>query len=326
MATPLPTAESQAIEVPNWLRRHADIWIKTPRVRAVVLFGSRAIGCARVGSDWDLAIIHEGSEMEDVPRGRDFDEQPVDLAYLPLKKYLRKAHQVGTLAHELATHGRLIKGQLPALEKRRLVVSDEELARHLFYATHNLASAIGDVQTDISRGDPEESLDSILAYVSSPSSANGAERTAKALCVHLGVTYSHTHNVEQLSELVPKEWRGKVLAMDGDTSKAHVATYEGSFEWVSDTVRRVSAFLRLLGELLQPCCESLSMTSLRDLYSLIDSDYVMKNVLSYLETENTHPSVVDLAQEIKKVIASLNQHVVERERSLERDNGYEKES
>lgn len=323
MATPLPTAESYAIEVPNWLRRHADIWIKIPCVRAVVLFGSRAVGWARDSSDWDLAVVHEGSEMEDVPRGKDFDEQPVDLAYLPLKKYLRKAHQVGTLAHELANHGRLIKGHLPALQKRRLVVSEEELVRHLFYATHNLASAIGDIQTDISHGAPEESLDSILAYVSSPSSANGAERTAKALCVHLGITYSHTHDVEKLSELVPKEWRAKVLAMDGDTSKAHMATYEGSFEWVSDTVRRVSVSLSLLNELLLPCIEHLSMTTLGDLNKLVTSDSAMEKALSYLETASAYPLVVELVQEIKKVIASLNQHVVERERSLERDKGHE---
>ena len=326
MATPLSTAESHAIEVPNWLRRHADIWIKIPCVRAVVLFGSRAVGLARDSSDWDLVILHEGNELGDVPRGRDFDEQPVDLAYLPLKKYLRKAHQVGTLAHELATHGRLIKGHLPALEKRSLMVSEEELVRHLFYASHNLASAIGDVQTDVSRSDPEESLSSILAYVSSPSSANGAERTAKALCLHLGVTYSHTHNVEKLSELVPKEWREKVLAMDGDTSKAHVATYEGSFELVSDIVKRVSASLSLLSELLLPCCEKLTMTSLRDLNSLINADFAMKNVLSYLETQSVHPSVVSLAQEMEKVYTTLKQYVGERERSLQHDKGGELES
>lgn len=323
MATSQSTAPPQEMDIPNWLSRHVDTWIKIPCVKAVVLFGSRAIGDTWDGSDWDLAVVHEGSEMEDVPKGRDFYEQPVDLAYLPLKKYRSKAHQVGTLAHELATHGRLIKGHLPALQKRRLVVSEEELVRHLFYATHNLASAIGDIQTDISHGDPEESLDSILAYVSSPSSANGAERTAKALCVHLGITYSHTHDVEKLSELVPKEWRAKVLAMDGDTSKAHVATYEGSFEWVSDTVRRVSVSLSLLNELLLPCIEQLSMTTLGDLNKLVTSDSAMEKALSYLETASAYPSVVELVQEIKKVIASLNRHVVERERSLERDKGYE---
>lgn len=313
MTTPQAMSELQDTRIPNWLSRHVDIWIKIPCVKAVVLFGSRASGNAWEESDWDLAILHEGNEMKDVPRGRDFDEQPVDLAYLPIKKYIRKAHQVGSLAHELATHGRLIKGYLPALEKRRLLVSEEELVRHLFYASHNLASAIGDVQTDISRDDLEKSLDSILAYVSSPSSANGAERTAKALCVHLGVTYSHTHNVKKLSELVPNEWRERVLAMDGVTSKAHVATYEGSFECVSDSVRRVSASLSLLSELLLPCCEQLSMDQLQILNNLVISDWAVENALSYSETESVHPSVVDLAHELEGVVTTLKQYVVGRE-------------
>ena len=312
-------AVTQDIEIPSWLRWHVDIWIKIPRVKAVVLFGSRATGCAREGSDWDLAIIHDGSEMDGVPRGQDFVAQPVDLAYLTLEKYLRKAHQVGTLAHELATHGRLIKGHLPALGKRRLVVSDEELVRHLFFAIHNLASAIGDVQTDISSGDPKEPIDSILAYVSSTSSANGAERTIKALCIHLGLTNSHRHNLKVLSEFVPNDWQARVLAMDGDTSKARLAAYEGSSECVSDTLRRISASVSLLSVLLLPCCEQLSMTTLGDLNKLVTSDSAMEQALSYLETASAYPSVVELAQEIKKVIASLNQHVVERERSIGRD-------
>lgn len=309
-------AGTQYIEIPSWLRRHVDTWIKIPRVKAVVLFGSRATGCAREGSDWDLAIIHDGSEMEDVPRGRDFDEQPVDLAYLQLEKYLCKAHHVGTLAHELATHGKLITGHLPPLDGRGLEVSEEEIVRHVYFASRNLALAIGDVHSDISRAGPEDSLDSIRAYVSSPSSANGAERTVKTLCIHLGLTNSHRHNLKVLAEFVPNDWQARVLAMDGDTSKARLAAYAGSFECVSDTLRRVSASVSLLSVLLLTCCEQLSIGQLQELNTLVVSDWATVSVFSYLETDRTHPSIVNLAQEMEEVFTTLKQHVVERERSI----------
>lgn len=39
--------------------------IKEPHVKAVLLFGSRARGEAREGSDVDLLVLHDGFEIED---------------------------------------------------------------------------------------------------------------------------------------------------------------------------------------------------------------------------------------------------------------------
>ncbi len=107
--------------------------------------------------------------------------------------------------------------------------------------------------------------------------------------------------------------------MDEGTSKARLAAYEGSFECVSDTLRRVSDSMSLLCVLLSSYCEQLSMAQLRILNTLAVSDWTMDSLLSYLETDRAHPSVVNLAQETEEVFKTLKQHYVERERYSGRD-------
>lgn len=287
-------------KVPHWLRRHADLWIKIPGVEAVVLFGSRAVGSANENSDWDVAIVHSESKPKDIPMHRDFSIHHVDVPLISLRKYVEESHSVGTLAHELAVTGDVLAGSVPPFDYRRLVVGKEELARHVEFAFHGLAMAIAEIAVDMSHGDPNDSLDHITANYSSAPSANGAERIAKALCVHLGVTYRHTHSVRELAELVPEEWRAKVLATEGNTSDAHVSPYEGTSESVEDVAKRISVSFDLLQEVLPPICKQLSSTLIANLDVKIASFTGVNRALDLSRAQDANLTVVELVGRMER--------------------------
>ena len=150
--------------------------------------------------------MHKEQEFEDLPLSSEFEAHCVDVPLMSLCEFTGGAHRVGTLAHELATNGKVLAGSVPRRDSRGIVVSEEDLASHLEYAFRELASAIADLPADLRRNRHEPSLARAIAHVTSRHSAEGAERVAKALCVQLRVTYDHTHDVERLSKLVPKEW------------------------------------------------------------------------------------------------------------------------
>lgn len=319
VANPLLQSEVAEHKVPHWLRRHADIWIKIPGVEAVVLFGSRAIGSANENSDWDVAIVHSESKPKDIPMHRDFSIHQVDVPLISLRKYIEESHNVGTLAHELAVNGDVLAGSIPPFDNRRLVVSKEELARHVEFAFHGLAMAIAEIAVDMSHGDPHDSLDNIPANYSSAPSANGAERIAKALCVHLGVTYRHTHSVKELAELVPKKWRAKVLATDGNTTDAHVSPYEGSSETVEDVVKRVSVSFDLLQEALPRICKQLSSTLITSLDVKIASFTGVNRALDLSRAQDANLTVVELVDRMERARELLQRQRHQRETKSEQN-------
>ncbi|MYD81588.1 MAG: hypothetical protein F4X44_13375 [Gammaproteobacteria bacterium] len=95
--------------VPFWFRRHADIWIKIPGVKAVVLVGSQASGSANENSDWDVAIFHGESRPKEIPmHGEDFLVHHVDVPLQSLRIYIEESQSVGTLARETAVNGQIL--------------------------------------------------------------------------------------------------------------------------------------------------------------------------------------------------------------------------
>lgn len=312
-----PKTVEDGIEVPGWLQNQVRLWIEIPGVEAVVLFGSHAIGRAQIGSDWDVAVLHREQEIEDFPLSNDVEAHCVDVPLMSLDEFTDCAHRVGTLAHELATNGRILAGSVPAGYSRRLVVSEEDLARHLEYAFRDLALSVAELPVDLRRSGPETPLRRASAHVTSHHSADGAERVAKALCVHLGVTYDHTHDVGRLSRLVPKDWRDKVLAMDGRTRKAHVTAYRGSFEKIGSVMRRISASLDLLTEIIVPSCLQLQLHTVRELYEQVSLATGMQRVLTYAESQSIHSEIRILAKQMEGVIEKLKQHLQDRETAIQ---------
>ena len=167
------TAESE-IEVPGWLQQQVKLWIEIPGVETVVLFGSHAVGRVQADSGWDVAVLHREQEIEDFPLGNDVEAHCVDVPLMSLSKFTDCAHLVGSLAHEIATNGTVLAGSAPELERKRAVVSEDDLARHLEHAFREFASSIADLPADLRRNRHEPSLSRARAHVSSPHSANGA--------------------------------------------------------------------------------------------------------------------------------------------------------
>lgn len=313
MTTNVLQSELAEPVVPHWLRRHAETWIKIPEVEAVVLFGSRANGSANENSDWDVAIVHGDPKPTEIPMDRDFSIQQVDVPLLSLRKFVEESHYVGTLAHELAVNGKVLAGSVPPFDKRRLAVSKWNLARHVEFAFHGLAMAIVEVDVDMSHGDPHDSLDLIPANYSSAPSANGAERLAKALCVHLGVTYRHTHNARELAELVPQPWRKKVLETESVLPRAYSTEDERSTESVADVAKRITVSFDLLHEILPPICNQLSTELLVDLDVKIASFAGVKISLDLARSEGAHPTVAELADKMEIVRGLLRENQISRE-------------
>lgn len=316
MVTHLLKTLDGEIELPRWLQRQVNLWIEIPGVEAVVMFGSRANGRAQANSDWDVAVLHEEEQIDDFPVGSEVEAHCVDVPLVSLSEFTDCAYRVGTLAHELATKGKVLAGRFPGSDSRKIVVSEEDLARHLEYAFRELASSIADLPADIRRNRHEPSLTRARAHVSSRQSAEGAERVAKALCVHLGVTYVHSHDVKRLSRLVPREWSGKVLAMDGRTRRALLTAYEGSFEVIRDVIRRISASLDLLGEIVAPSCLQLQLQTVIELEEQVSLSTVMQRVMTYTESDSVHPEIRSLARQMESVKEKLEQHLWDREREI----------
>ncbi len=200
------------------------------------------------------------------------------------------------------------------------MVSEENLARHLEYASRELASSIADLPADLRRNRHEPSLSYARAHVSSRHSADGAERVAKALCVHLGVTYDHTHDVGRLSRLVSREWSSKVLAMDERTRRAHLTAYEGSFEFIQDVIQRISTSLDLLGEIIAPSCLQLQLQTVIELEERVSLSTAMQRVLTYTESDTIHPEIRSLARQMESVRERLKQHLQNRVQKWDSEN------
>lgn len=300
-------------EVPNWLRRHADLWIQDPCVEAVVLFGSRTTGHADSYSDWDVAILHGANKPNNLVREKELLSQAVDLPVFPLETYLNRAHYVGSLAHEVAVHGRVLAGSVPTTLLRRLILSEEDLGRHLEYSFRYLAIAITDFH-DVLRhaGTRSEPLESTPGRTAVAPSADGAERVSKALCVHLGIPAAHTHDIEQLADSVPKEWRDKVLDMNGNTHRAHLATCLDNPETLADVEKRISSSLRLLTQIIEPCCYQLSDRTLASLDGWVHNHTFVLAVGDYLTDQDIHPSVHAVSTNFDRALGILHREHLKR--------------
>ncbi len=294
-------------EVPQWLKRHADLWIKEPSVEAVVLFGSRTTGRADSYSDWDVAILHGAREPANLVRESDLLSQVVDLPVLPLETYLNQAHSVGSLAHEVAVHGRVLAGSVPTTLTRRLVLSEKDLSRHLEYSFRYLAIAITDFHDVLKHASSSsQPLESMPGRMAVAPSADGAETVAKALCVHLGIPVTHTHDVEQLADSVPNEWRDTVLDMNGNTYRAHLATYLENPETLADVARRISNSLRLLTLIIGPCCNQLSDSTLASLSDWVLSHTFVLAIGNYLTDQDIHPNVRSVSRSFEGALGILH--------------------
>lgn len=286
------------VEIPTWLRQHADLWIQHPRVESIVLFGSRVTGHATSGSDWDVAVLHRGEDPPKLKRLDEFWNHHVDLPMLSIEQLRQEANSVGTLSYEISSHSEVIAGELPSVEIKEPIRSQRDLALHLEYAFVELASAICGLRDATRTTEVTESIEELDAERAVAHSANGAGRVVKALCVYLKIPYSRTHCVEELAEMVPAEWKPRVLAMDGLTSSRHTSPDTGISEPISQVVLRISKALDLLHAILLPCLEELSYTKMLDVTRKISDASLLQLSCSLIDDSEVHSTISSLAQEL----------------------------
>lgn len=296
---PLETENSPgttSVFIPHWLSQQGNEWIQLPGVESVVLFGSRVTGHASSISDWDVAVLHRSAAIPSLKYSIEMQKHNVDLAYLSMNRFATESHLVGTLAHELAKHSTVVAGTKPfVLNRESIAMSEDALERHLEHAFKELARAIREIVSGWEFSGFAEPIEEVIAGDASGSSANGAERVAKALCVYLGISYAFTHDVEELAEIVPAEWRSKVLAMNGNTARAHVAHYTGTVETIGDVVIRIERTLDLLSEILVPCLVKLSDAKISELTGQLRVSPDMQNFEGLLHDGSSHTYIQTLA-------------------------------
>lgn len=304
----IPDIQSvKSVVIPPWLSHQGNEWIQLPGVESVVLFGSRVTGHAKSSSDWDVAVLYRTSTKPFVQYSEETQKHEVDLAWLSVDRFDSESHLVGTLAHELAVNSAVVAGSKPVVvNKETIVMSESALERHLEHAFKELARAISEVVSNWEFSGFSEPIEHVDAGDASGSSANGAERVAKALCVYLGITYTFTHDVAELAKIVPPEWSSKVLAMNGGTSSAHVAHYTGEVETIGDVAIRIGCTLDLLSEILEPCLKTLPDEKITDLTGQLRVSPDMQTFDRLLQEGSPHEDIQKLAVTFATVTDELH--------------------
>ena len=300
---------AESVVIPPWLAQQGKEWIQLPGVESVVLFGSRVTGHASSFSDWDVAVLYRTLIKPSLHYTDETQKHHVDLTWLSVSRFASESHLVGTLAHELAKHSAVIEGAKPFVgNKETTVMSETALERHLEHAFKDLARAINEVVSGWEYSGFREPIEGVVAGDASGSSANGAERVAKALCVYLGITYTFTHDVEELAKIVPPEWRSKVLSMNGNTSSAHVAHYTGEVETIGDVAIRIKCTLDLLSEILVPCLNALTNERIAELTGLLRVSPDVQTFERLLQKGGPHADIQTLVEAFDSVTAVLRKH------------------
>lgn len=299
-------------EIPGWLQEQADLWIKHRSVSGVVLFGSRATGHAHSRSDWDVAILYSGEPPENLQFSSGLRNRDVDIGIFPSDQVWRESHVAGTVAYELRNCGIELVGEMPKENNKDIVISEEELARHLQFCFRNLATSIRSLDENWDYESPTGKFENLSAGVATGTSANGAERVAKALCVYLGVTYSYSHDVASLADLVPEEWKSKVLAMNGNTKPDHLFPYTEREESVGIVTNRIRHAINLLSNFLEPALKKLSFPKVDELFIKLGRSREMNDLEALSDQPNTHSLLLSLRQDLLDVHAIVLEHYRER--------------
>ena len=233
------------VVIPTWLKGGAEARLRAdPTIQTVLLFGSRASGRYLDESDWDVCFIHtERYRNEDAKDIASWHlEEQVQEIHIWNRKFKEKQNIPHSFPHAIGQHYRLLAGT-PIKDFETMVKhqpSREDLVMHLTYAYLHLVHAVTYLTA------PPD--DRPFSPAASTTSADAAERAAKALCCVTNSPYDLTHNVAKLAEVVPSEWHETVMALNGDTGEHHVSSYE--FDYQYETIAVTEQRCRVTSDLL----------------------------------------------------------------------------
>ncbi len=252
-----PAWPKQPRSLPDMRRLAKRVVDGMPKVRAAILFGSRARKTARRDSDWDVALLAPERYKHEVLRTA---PRIPTVSYVSLSpKRLRERHnRLGTLERSVARDGVLLAGEwtMPKSQTNP-TVSYENLASGLQVAADQLAMAIDHLGRIIRRYpdfilNPSNYGDNTLAG----SSQYASEHLAKAALLHLEIDHPESHKVLKLAGALRSQhpghpWIKIIESFNGQSHDLHVAEYEGEIvENLDRSLARLYNAIDFYGEVL----------------------------------------------------------------------------
>ena len=244
------TRERTPVVVPSWLDHYAEGW-RAQGAASVILFGSRAHGLALSSSDWDVGVVFK--DQDELPRYDAVEPSREVMLQNEVNPMLKSLNEIEpALLRELKAGISLI-GDFSNLcdqfyRRDALATDRNEFIRHFMFGYVNAYRCIDVIGFGWEREEGNFELYDLHLHEGERYSADAAERAVKALCCALRVSYKFTHNIENLAESVPDEWREIVLRMNGSTKEKHESGYGGTFyESCEESLNRIEHTLELMG-------------------------------------------------------------------------------
>ncbi len=217
------------IDIPPHVGAWLDAAAAHPAVRSVILYGSRSIGRHRENSDWDIALVTDQGEQ---PVALMEDQWKMSakhgIAVLSESDFLASRDVYASLPSEVAL-GVVLRGRDYPFEeehmaRKRLVGSSTQEARSTYIGlTEHLWKFLQEDIQNVSNCKQSEYTRAVVGL--GGASADAAERAVKLVTLSLGLPFQATHDLRTLAQDLPREWRERVEALNGDTDVLHQANY-----------------------------------------------------------------------------------------------------
>lgn len=253
-------AAGQPANVPGEFLERVTLWAQgQPDPVSVILFGSRARGDHGLESDWDFALVYEGTppSLDGLPSS--IEDREIDWAPMKRSRAMELLNVCG-IQHAVATDGRCLHGvPLPRPERHDVNIPDAwDLllqARNRIRLAMTAMADYWELPQAVRGGrEPTVAVDSAMA----------GELLCKAALSMRGVEPRRSHSVRALCDDLERRFPDDPLLpmlrrCDGLTSEAHVSVYSGlasQRETIGVSARRLASVLRAFGEVLAAACNA----------------------------------------------------------------------
>ncbi len=127
------------------------IVLSVPSAKAVVLYGSRARGTARQGSDWDLAVLAPGN-LEKIVRKRLPEIEHVKFELLDPEELAEQVNYAGSFAFVVARDGQLLAGEWKRPSRKAVLIAHNRFVAQMCRAARPIRNAIFDATIPLAFG------------------------------------------------------------------------------------------------------------------------------------------------------------------------------